>query len=134
MSHSALHVMYSTCNRSNSKIESAYTLSKYINFFTVQTLFVLLSVIPVTFLFIRLMLCEGNKLFQLEPCRFFHLYSKTGFRTLHIFLRVTKLIVDWQQVEQEAQGPWRSAWTEDPVHKSVLKSCKYRIKLCYLRY
>ncbi len=26
--------------------------------------------------------------------------------------------------QQEAQGPWRSAWTEDPVHKNVLKSCK----------
>ncbi len=26
--------------------------------------------------------------------------------------------------KQEAQGPWRSAWTEDPVHKNVLKSFK----------
>ncbi len=26
--------------------------------------------------------------------------------------------------QQEAQGPWRSAWTEDPVHKNILKSCK----------
>ncbi len=48
-------------------IEPAYTLSKYLNFFTVLKLFVLLSVIPVTFLFIRLMLYEGIKLFQLEP-------------------------------------------------------------------
>ena len=31
--------------------------------------------------------------------------------------------------QQEAQGPWCSAWTEDPIHKNVLKSCK-----CYLRY
>ncbi len=26
--------------------------------------------------------------------------------------------------KQEAQGSWRFAWTEDPVHKNVLKSFK----------
>ena len=42
----------------------------------------------------------------------------------HNNLQITTLAQNIVLIKQEAQGPWRSAWTEDQVHKNVLKSCK----------
>ncbi len=70
-----------------------------------------------------------------------HLIDKSTLHTLNIHQRdpnftlsrsKTSCIRDTRLSRQEAQGPWRSAWTEDPVHKNVLKSVLNRI--CYLRY
>ncbi len=43
-------------------------------------------------------------------------------RALKVLLPWGLLLMKMTQIDkQEAQGPWHSAWTEDPVHKNVLK-------------
>ncbi len=49
------------------------------------------------------------------------MYFNWGQGRIHItVVSLPSILVN----KQEAQGHWRSAWTEDPVHKNVLKSCK----------